>query len=704
MKAAFEQIFNGSLNTTAITSYDSTKVNLPSRWKQTSADGQSFVGPTPYATASFGEAALALTANGVHPVKISENLWWIFTIGENTTAAATRRVGLWTWTPSNNALTMIGGITLTFPTATAHTVRGMRAVYRKITTGTVAVSGTAVTGSGTTWDTDRIPAGCRIGFGSTDPTAISTWYEVSTTPVAAGALTLVATAGTIAAGTPYVIEDLQIVMTTTNATTTNGGLFVTKGLRFELFTQPVTVISAAVSTDMVRAVYWLKDAATITNITAGGCAIEDATSGSSQFVYVPDGAATTLKVFKYNFRAPLTVASGAATLAGSDLVITGNQTVTGNLSQLNNGRIATLGHGPGSGVSCLYLLTASRILRIPVSAIVGASTTFVADSMTEVPPGGTTTNAVVTTLVSFDVASNIDRIAITGPASVGTNYITQYNAAGAQFERRFGLLTAQLAGVGADSDLPEYPHQITVNTQSIWVEDGYCFLVNAINTATLNQMFIFPMGADWVYGETAIFPKINLAASKLYRVLANTVQNVGDDTMGMPPDALQLYYRTSGIDDNSGLFTAVPMNGGLSGAGAPSSIQFAARARTAGTVLIPARLLSLALLYETVDDLPSQYRWNFGDFNQANGTFAWVQATLFGSGPGVHTINIYRADTDALVLTQASSGSTNGTFENWNGSSWVAGLGADTVGRRRRFVPTGSLPAGVDLYAKLSVA
>ena len=77
---------------------------------------------------------------------------------------------------------------------------------------------------------------------------------------------------------------------------------------------------------------------------------------------------------------------------------------------------------------------------------------------------------------------------------------------------------------------------------------------------------------------------------------------------------------------------------------------------------------------------------------------------LFGATPGVHTINIYRSDTDALVLTQASSGTTNGAFENWNGSAWVAGIGADTVGRRRRFVPSGSLPGGVDLYAKITVA
>ena len=120
--------------------------------------------------------------------------------------------------------------------------------------------------------------------------------------------------------------------------------------------------------------------------------------------------------------------------------------------------------------------------------------------------------------------------------------------------------------------------------------------------------------------------------------------------------------------------------------------------------MLPARILSLALIYETDDALPSQYRWNFGDFNASNGTFAWVQGSLFGNALTTHTINIYRADTDALVLTQASTGSTNGIFEYWTGSAWAAGLGSDTLGVRRRFVPSGSLPGGVDLYAKLIVA
>jgi hypothetical protein len=173
--------------------------------------------------------------------------------------------------------------------------------------------------------------------------------------------------------------------------------------------------------------------------------------------------------------------------------------------------------------------------------------------------------------------------------------------------------------------------------------------------------------------------------------------------MGAPTDAFRVRYRTSGIDDNSGTWLAVGSNGDLSGLSTPSEIQFAFEFRTLGTVLMPARILNLALLYETVDDLPSQYMWNFADFSTATATFAWIQTDLFSSLT-THTIEIYRADTNALVLSQASTSTTNGTFQFHNGSTWVAGLGTNTLGVRRRFVPSGSLPGGIDLYAKLSVA
>lgn len=712
MKVAVEQIFNGSLEQQPIgASYDANKIN---RGKHTgqfnlgSGPIDKFVGPAPLGVANFGESSLAIPSFFVHPVKITDDLFWIFG-SDAATAAATRRVQLWTWVPSTNTYTLVGAITCTFPTATVHTVRGIRAILENYTTGTVGVSGTAVTGSGTAWLTG-LSVGSRIGFGSTDPQAITQWYQIS----AIGSdtsITLTGSAGTISSGTPYVIQDLMIVQATTNATVTNGGLFVTKGLQYADFTNPATSIPAATTVDKIKATYWLKDAATITNDVIGGCALGDRDSWTQQYVYSTEGATTSLILYRYNIRTPLTLTAGAATLTGSDMVITGAQAVTGNISQANNGRVATLQHGAGAGVASLYLFTTTRILRVPLANVTSGNTTFVADSMSEVTPGGTNTNLSTGSFTSLDVAGSLDKLVVTGAASLGTVYITDYYTGGQQIDRRAGCLATQLVSALRDTDSPVFVHNIGSNVPFVWVEDGWLFWIySTAATTNLNALTVYPLAADLEFqadvNNRIILPKITLGATpaKLYRVFCNCVENIGDNTMGVTPDMFKIQVRTSGIDDNSGAWTDVAQDGDLSGLGTPSNIQFAFQFRTAGVMMLPARVLNLALVYETDDALPSQYRWNYADFNTANGTFAWVQSALFGSTPGVHTINIYRADTDALVLTQASGSTTNGTFENWNGSAWVAGIGADTVGRRRRFVPSGSLPGSVSLYAKITVA
>jgi hypothetical protein len=712
MKAAFEQVFNGSLAQVAVGgAYDATKINRGKHGGQFnlgSGELDKFVGPAPLGVANFGESSLAITTAFVHPIKITDDLFWIFG-ADGASAAATRRVQLWTWVPSTNTYTFVGAITLTFPTATTHTVRGFRAILENYTTGTVAVSGAAVTGTGTAFLTQCV--GSRIGFGSTDPTQITTWYQIQAI-ASDGALTLTASAGTIAAGTAFVIEDLMLVHANTNATANNGGLFVTKGLQYADFQNPATAIPAATTVDKIKATYWLKDAASILNTTIGGCALADRGSWTQQYAFCTNGAASSLNLYRYNIRAPLTgLSAGAQVLTGSDIVVTGAMAVTGTISQANNGRVATLQHGPGAGVSCLYLFTSNRIIRVPIANITAGSTTYIADIMAEVMPGGVNTNLSTGTFTSLDVAGSIDKLVITGAISTGTLFITDYYTGGQQIDRRAGSLASQLPSAVRDADSPVFVHNVGNNTPFVWVEDGWLFWVyTQAATSNASALTVYPLAADWEYQadvpNRVICPKISLGGTpaKLYRALVNCAENIGDATMGVTPDAFRLQYRTSGIDDNSGAWSDVPQTGDLSGVLPAANIQFAFLFRTAGVIMLPARILALALVYETADPLPSQYQWNFGDFDAATGTFAWVQDALFGAAPGLHTINIYRADTDALVLSQASSGSTNGVFQYWTGSAWAAGLGSDAIDTRRRFVPSGSLPGGVDLYAKLTVA
>jgi len=711
MKAAVEQNFNGSLMQQPIgAAYDATKINRGKHTGQFNlGPGQvdKFVGPAPLGVANFGESSLAIPSAFVHPVKISDDLFWVFG-ADGATAATTRRVQLWTWVPSTNTYTFVGAVTLSFPVTGNITVRGFRAILEHYSTGTVSVAGTAVTGVGSAFTTQCV--GSRIGFGSTDPTQITQWFPISAIGSDTG-ITLGAAAGTIAAGTPFVIQDLMIVQAVTNATAANGGLFVTKGLRFEDFQNPALSIPAATTVDRIKATYWLRDAATITNDVIGGCALQDRTSWTEQYVFCTEGAASSLQLYRYNIRAPLTPVSGAFTLTGTDIVITGAQTVTGTISQANNGRVGTLQHGPGAGVPSIYLFTSTRILRVPLANVVAGSTNFVADSMAEVVPGGTNTQIAGFSFVGMDIAGSLDKLVISGPSNSGIIYVTDYYTGGQQIDRRAGALTPHLPSALRDTDLPIYVHNPGNNVPFLWVEDGWLFFIySQSTTANVNALTVYPLAADADFQADApnrvILPQISLgaAAARFYRVLVNAAQNIGDWAMGVAPDAYRVQVRTSGIADNSGAWVDVPADGDLSGVSSAASIQFGLLFRTAGVIMLPARILSLAVLYETDDALPSQYDWDFGESSATNGTYGWVQRSLFGGALGVHTINIYRADTNALVLTQASTGTTNGNFQYWNGSAWVAGLGSDAVGTKRRFVPTGSLPSGVDLIAEITVA
>jgi hypothetical protein len=81
----------------------------------------------------------------------SDDIDWVF-LADNATAAATRRIVFYEYNKTTSEFTWKGFITLIYPAATNHTIRGFRVVRELYTTGTVGVSGTAVTGSGSAWN------------------------------------------------------------------------------------------------------------------------------------------------------------------------------------------------------------------------------------------------------------------------------------------------------------------------------------------------------------------------------------------------------------------------------------------------------------------------------------------------------------------------------------------------------------------------
>ncbi len=699
MKIAIEHLFTGE--TTPVSSYDSTKTNLGTLIKQYNLGSNpedKFAAPIRASVARPMEASTGIAVAYPCPIRMTDNLDYVF-FAENLAAAVTRRIVMYTFDRNTSDWAWIGYITLTYQTATAHTIRGFEMTRDLYTTGTVSVSGTAVTGTGSDWSISKLSAGSRIGFGSTDPKNITTWYEISAIGSDTG-ITLTSTAGTIGAGASYIIEDWRAVMATSNATTTNGGVYVVKGLRPELFVSNGTAITAATTVDNIRGIYWLADAATVLNITAAGCALEAKTSWSSQYAYVLD---TSGRVYKYNIRASLSGLAAGKSVSGF-VFRTGVQAVTGTMSQTDNGVVVTAAHGTGNGIPSLYFVTTTRVYRAAISNITDASTTWLSDNMVEIPPGSASTFLPNSVLAFVEYSGYADRFIIMSTGAAGArNYVTRYNTISDPMDMMFLVDTKNLDHSLADTDSPPNP-SINATPMTTWSEGGLLYICRNGATIALNQVYAIPIGAHWGLNiaESVITPEIVLgAATKLYRLYVSSVKWLGSGAFRLPVDAFRVYYRTSGINDNSGSWTMLNEGYDLSGVSPTSTIQFKFEFRVVGSYSLTARIIGLTVVCETGDYLPSQYAWNYSDMNTSDGTVGFIQKSLFSITIPVHEINYYRADTDALVLTQSSNSTTNGIFEYWNGSSWVAGTGTDTLELRRRFRPTAGLPSGVDVYAKI---
>lgn len=662
------------------------------------------IGPQPVKVARPRGESTAFEVIFPSVIPWSPTVDWVFLI-EGGSAAATRRIMLYEFDRSNNTFTWKGYVTITFPPVTNHTVRGFAMSYEVYTTGTVAVSGTAVTGTGTSWSTNRMKAGSRIGFGSTDPNQISTWYEISSIG-SDTSITLTGSAGTISANSVYCIEDLEAVISTTNATAANGGLFVAKGLKYENFVSGGTTISAASTTDNVRAVYWLADAASVTNTVVCGNALDDKESWTTQYVYCLDTTATP-KVYKYNIRAALSsLSSGKST--SSFAYVTGTQTVTGTTSQQNNGEIIDANHGPGKGEKSLYFVTTTRIYRAVISEIVNGSTVWIEDCMVEIPPGGAPTFPATSVFAYIEHLDFIDDFVIyTTGATSFRSYVTDYNTYVPAFESIIGVDSKQLDQASADANSTPHP-SIGVSPLISWNEEGISYVLRQNTSATLNHLYAVPLSAcythTWQDGReqyviTPALPTPN--GARLYRVYINQLlAHGGSDAFAIVPEAVKVWYRVNGIHDDSGAWSLLPDSGDLAGVETGQDIQLRLAFKVCGMYQLPSKVYSVCAIYETDADIPSHLQWNVGDTSSTTGIVGFIQKGTYGSVPDLQ-ITYYRVDTDDEVLTQASTGSTYGTFEYWDGDSWEAGLGTDTNGIRRRFRPTVGILTGVNVYCKL---
>lgn len=712
MKAALLPIGNLPTYKFDIDSYDQDKLGLGKLMIQKNgvAATDNFAGPLPVQVLRPMEASTAIPYAFPWAMQWSYNATsrkdWIFA-ADISTAAVTRRLGMWEYDRITGTPVYKGFLTVTFPgTSEAKTIRGLRMSYETYSTGTVAVSGTAVTGTTTAWLTNRCCVGNRIGFGSTDPTQITTWYEISAMASDTG-ITLATSAGTIAAGTPYVIEDLRAYILTTSVTTSLGGLYIVKGLNPTHFSTVGGAVPAATTVDNIKACYFLKDAATGTALVSFGMGLQEPISKLSRMCWIIHTLANPIMI-KFDVYAALTLTAGAATNALQFITGAGGA-ITGTPSQLNNGRVANTAHGPGAGLECIYFTTATRIYRtVNLNAITTGSTTWVADNMTEVPPGGVSTFAAGGGMNTLEYSSVIDKFLVMSSGAAGIrSYVTQYRTDGGQMDRILFADMKQIDQGGADSSTTPTPSPLA-SPFTAWIESGMMYAMRFGTTAVLNQFYCIPLGADWEYiqlsGARIVFPRIATPNADQYKqIIANAVQIVGGNTgknLGLQPEPFRLQFRTSGIGDNSGGWTPVDDTLNISGVAGAPYIQFRAEFRMSN-LLIPARILNIGVAYE---ELATDSHFLVSDKSDpVNKRFVFWFATAFGSTVPAMRIRIYDAVSNALLVDDNTSSPTGTWEKSTDGSSFGAWNNTDRANNTTyyRYTPA-SIADGVVVRPVLS--
>lgn len=621
---------------------------------------EQWAGPLPIGIVRPMEYSTAIP--GVYPwaMRWSTGIDWVF-LADNATAAATRRLVKATYNRATAFFGIDGFLTVTYPTATNHTIRGFRMSYELHNTGVVAAQRNVVSGWNTCFSGDGVCVGNRIGFGTTVPSEVSSWYTITGVTTNTG-LTLTTNMGeTYASGTPYVIEDLRAIMVNSNATVANGGVYLAKGLSANDFSPAGKLIGPAVTADHQRAVYWLADAATAQNITPLGCAIESKDSFTGQNLWTLEGVSSFgPRLFKHNIRKNPLVPAAGKDLTAIQWWTTGTA-IVGTPSQANNGRLAAANHGPGAGQECIYLTTTTRVLRsIPINTITSGMTNWLADAMVEIPAGGTDTFAASSLMNSIEYSSMIDKflVAVNATTTPFKSYITQYKTDSSQFNRNFGVDTRQTDLTTADSTTTPIPSMVG-GPYSFWSEGGILYAAIVGTTAITNRVYAIPVSADWEYASSTncrlITPEISTPnCNKFVRAYVNQVETIGvggnsNKNLSLSPEPFRKYYRTAGISDNSGSWTLLDDYSDLSGISGAESIQFMFEFRTIGTLNIPARLLSVCVVYEDNSTL-SNYQPSVAFSSISSKQFAWRFATAFGTTVPTLRVRLYDAVSNGLLV------------------------------------------------------
>jgi hypothetical protein len=712
MKVAVEHIFNGPtsvLSNDTDETYDPNVTMLGSLFRQyTGANSiDKYISSDSSVMVNIPETTAGTPFHMPHVVKRTEDIYWIFTAP--FAAAATRNVALFEYDTRESSVTYKGFITIPGTTIAGNkTARALRGFVYTHSTGTVSTNGSSTTlvGSGTGFQSERIAAGARIGFGSTDPFQITEWYEISS--ITNDTTLILDREANISNETPYVIEEIRVLLACSNATLNNGGPHLVKGLNYNTFAVNGVTIIDNPTTDNIRASYLLVDDITTTSMrTTNGLASDEQESNTEHIVYLLNlDTTTTVTCHKLNIRAALSVSTGRS--ADAWQFKTGSQTITGTVSILNNGRLFSVNHLSATGEKSVWFASTTRIFRAAVSNITPNNASWISDFMTEVPVGSTTTHNITNTMNQVDYSSSVDRLIVpTGAQRFGI-YVGQYTTGNdIPFEYMVGGFQNRVKLSTTPSTFPNFPFQAAICT--VWTESGYMFIIPSVTTTGLNWLYIFPFSIEGYYSNVTnqriITPKLSTPnAKRLYRVYVNHEKSIGGPTERFPTDSFNVYYRTNGIDDNTGNWTVLPENGDMTGVAPGSAIQFMLELNILKTYN-PTKIYSVCCIYED-NSQDIRYQPSLTKSSAANNRFAWKQVLPWGGNIPNLQLQLYNAANEFLVLDDDTENSLYGTWEysDDDGNTWKSwNSSADSIGNFIRYTAT-TLPNNITVRVLLSQA
>lgn len=568
------------------------------------------------------------------------------------------------------------------------------------------ITSSLVSGSNTNWDGARIHQGARIGFGTNDYTQVKDWYEIIDVPTSNRLIIPFGLSYT--SSVPYVIEELKIFCAIRHqASSSFNGLLAIHGLNESTFSPGVTAILNQYSSsaqDRQRGHYKMSDNPYSSSIVQGGSpysvAIEpEIVSPTEQYAHLSSFNTNPVvyQLYKFNILYPAISSSFSASWSGSavgNMMFATDRWVFGfSQGEVNGGNtlLAKPAHGPGSGSYSIYRIYRNnnavgaswRIYRAPLTPTryYTASLSSIADYMFPVPPGTTAMRPNMSGL-QFQYVPSIDRFYMSSETEgwYGRGSLFKFDtnfskSAVKQVLYNHSVMYSRFTTINENQ--PRTYINSSDPTPTLTISEDMLYLgIGGYNLAPFGNHFFsaIPIGANYEDApntkQWVTFPPMDTSNARSYRsVYLQHPRFLGADNLGFPTERMVIFYRTSGIADDSGQWIRLNDNGDLSDVPVANQIQFSVSFDVLGMTATYNRLHGICLTYEDLEQ-DSHYLQSLQRSDIANNRIVWVQTKKWNKPIPELKVNIYNAENDQLLLNDSTDVQSQGTFEySTNGGS-----------------------------------